>query len=59
MVEAAKQIDSTFITGMGTGDQAMVAPGELSTGEEITHSQAIVEHKSESSDEAFSSDGEG
>ena len=38
MVEAAKQIDSTFITGMGTGDQAMVAPGELSTGEEITHS---------------------
>ena len=53
--------DKTFITGMTTGEPAWIAPGEVSTtpGGELTQSQAIVEHKSESSEEAFSSDGEG
>ena len=52
MVESS---DATFLTGV----LPQVAPGEL-TGEEIpTQSAAIVEQKSEDSEEAFSSDGEG
>ena len=57
MVEASPS-DGTFLTGVDA-NKVGVAPGEL-TGEEIpTQSQAIVENRSENSEEAFSSDGEG